>query len=95
METRAELGIDADPMAASVAVMATTTTLPGESVSPFACTSKRVRVAACLLHTEFCSVYWTNCICRGLPPLRQHTYTTRERVFHQQYINSLNMLGVT
>lgn len=37
METRAEFGMEADPIAASVAVMATTTTFPGDSISPFAC----------------------------------------------------------
>ncbi len=37
METRAEFGMEADPMAASVAVMAITTTFPGDTTSPFAC----------------------------------------------------------
>lgn len=37
IETRAELGMEADPMAASVAVKATTTTLPTERDNPCAC----------------------------------------------------------
>jgi hypothetical protein len=37
IETRAELGIEADPTAASVAVKATTTTLPTERDTPCAC----------------------------------------------------------
>jgi len=37
METRAELGMEAEPMAASVAVMATTITLPAERCRPLAC----------------------------------------------------------
>lgn len=37
METRAELGMEAEPMAASVAVMATTITFPADRCRPFAC----------------------------------------------------------
>lgn len=41
IETRAELGMEADPMAASVAVKATTITLPTERVNPCACHYKK------------------------------------------------------
>ena len=38
MDTNAEFGIDAEPMAAKVAVMATTITFPADMCNPFACT---------------------------------------------------------
>ena len=41
MDTNAEFGIDAEPMAAKVAVMATTITFPADMCSPFACTKGR------------------------------------------------------
>ena len=40
MDTNAEFGIDAEPMAAKVAVMATTITFPADICSPFACTDR-------------------------------------------------------
>ena len=42
METKAEFGIDAEPMAAKVAVMATTITFPADICSPFACAEEGI-----------------------------------------------------
>ena len=38
METKAELGMDADPMAAKVETITMMTTFPAVMLSPFACT---------------------------------------------------------
>lgn len=51
MDTSAEFGMDAEPIAARVAVMAMTTTLPADSARPFACTITR----ATLPETHLCN----------------------------------------